>query len=58
MKKKRRRIPITKGVNYARCKDCPVKYKGIIRNAEGKVERVISCQTNCLVLISGLVTGI
>jgi hypothetical protein len=58
MKKKRGRIPSGKGVSYARCKDCSVKYKGIIRNAEGKIERRISCQTNCLFLKARLVTHI
>jgi len=58
MKKKRGRIPITKSVSYARCKGCLAKYRGVIKNGQGEVERIISCQTNCLVLKGGLVTGI
>lgn len=56
--KRRKRIPSGKGVSYARCKNCPAKYKGIIKNAEGKIERKISCLTNCFFLKPSLVTHI
>lgn len=58
MKKKRGRIPITKGVDYARCKGCLAKYKGVIKDKEGNVERRISCQTNCIFLKKDLITHI
>jgi len=59
MKKKQRgRLPSGRIMDYARCKGCSAKYKGTIKNAQDKIERVISCQTNCLFLKGGLVTGI
>jgi len=58
MGRKKGRLPSGKIVDYARCKGCLAKYRGVIKNEQGKVERVINCQTNCLVLKGGLVTGI
>lgn len=57
-KRRRGRLPSGKIVDYRRCKGCLAKYKGVIRDAQGKIERVIDCQTNCLVLKGGLVAGI
>jgi len=57
-KKRRGRLPSGKIVDYRRCKGCLAKYKGIIRDAQGKIERVIDCQTNCLFLKQCLVTHI
>jgi len=57
-KKQRGRLPSGKIVDYARCKGCLAKYKGVIKNAQGKIEREFSCQTNCLVLEGGLAIGI
>jgi len=54
-KKRRGRLPSGKIMDYARCKGCLAKYKGVIRDAQGRVERIISCQTNCLVLKEHLV---
>ncbi len=53
--KKGKRIPSGKSVSYARCKDCPVKYRGTIKDAKGKIEREISCLTNCFFLKPNLV---
>jgi len=53
MAKKRRGIPVGKNVGYARCRGCPAKYRGIIKDARGRVERRISCQTNCFFLVKG-----
>lgn len=51
-------MPSGKIVDYRRCKGCLAKYKGIIRDAQGNIERKISCQTNCIVLKESLVTRI
>lgn len=53
MTKKRRGIPVGRGVSYARCRDCPAKYRGIIKDVRGRVERRISCQTHCFFLVKG-----
>ena len=59
MKKKQRgRLPSGKIVDYKRCKGCLAKYKGIIKDTQGNIERKISCQTNCIFLKQRLVTGI
>jgi len=57
-KKQRRRLSSGKTVDYARCKGCLAKYRGVIKNEQGKIERVIGCQTGCPVLAGCLVTRI
>lgn len=58
MKKEKGRLPSGKIMKYRRCIGCPAKYKGIIKGAQGKVERIIDCQTNCIFLRQHLVTHI
>lgn len=45
---KRGRLPSTR-VSFNRCDDCSMYWKGIIRDENGKIERVIACNSPCCI---------
>jgi len=50
-KKRRGRLPSVKKIEFSRCKNCPLKYYGVEKDAKtGKILRVFDCRKDCILL--------